>query len=141
MGKSKNSSRHVPPRSDAVTTCDRGQMQRARADSRSVQIEKRLGEGPACHTQSPVQVPEVVPMVRTTPIELCCIVRARFKIGMMKLHYNIRRLDQLERAGGCVSALTVQSVWRLAKGAARSPEASNRPRPGLTFAQVLQSLA
>jgi hypothetical protein len=47
------------------------------------------------------------------------IARARFKIGMMNLGYNIRRLVQLERVAGCarLSALTsrVESVWRCAK--------------------------
>jgi transposase, IS5 family len=45
------------------------------------------------------------------------IVRARFKIGMMNLGYNIRRLVQLKRmaaAPACVRA-RVEPVWRRAE--------------------------
>ena len=58
------------------------------------------------------------------------IARARFKIGMMNLGYNIRRLVQLERAdGGCarLNALRVESVWhRACKDRAVAGQASKR---------------
>jgi hypothetical protein len=42
------------------------------------------------------------------------IARARLKIGMMNLGYNIRRLVQLERNGGCARLSALMGGVRVA---------------------------
>src|SRR5262249_47507370 len=56
------------------------------------------------------------------------IARARFKIGMMNLGYNIRRLVQLERmaAAPALRGSRVESVWHRAKDRADAGQASKR---------------
>src|SRR5262249_43437867 len=72
------------------------------------------------------------------------IVRARFKIGMMNLGYNIRRLVQLERMAAAprLSALTGGLRVPSCKGPrGRRPGVKTVPDRGLTSAQTLQPLA
>src|SRR5262249_21261139 len=67
------------------------------------------------------------------------IVRARFKIGMMNLGYNIRRLVQLELMAAAPSVVRsrAESVWHRAKDR-RRPGVKTVPDRGLTSARALQ---
>jgi hypothetical protein len=62
------------------------------------------------------------------------IARARFKIGMMNLGYNIRRLVQLERL-----AAAPATSCNGARG--RPPGIKTAPDRGLTWARALHSFA
>src|SRR5262249_60850654 len=68
------------------------------------------------------------------------IARARFKIGMMNLGYNIRRLT----AGGCASLNTLTGGVRVAscnEARGRQPGIKTAPDRGLTWARALHSFA